>query len=133
MLKLLHDYGVVPSQLALNAWKILAAFYLGCHVIGVVPISRLFINFYFLKSREKFYFLQSRGKSIVTKLSDTNKGWKPLFIRITSSTGFGIDLQWRVANAGGNKVSTLTFLEQKPRVIKGGPHKTHVETNFYHI
>ena len=113
MLELLHDYGVAPSQLAPNAWRILAAFYLRCHVIGVVPTSRLFIHFYFLKSLEKFYFLQSRDKPIVTKLPDINKGWKPLFIRITSPTGFGVDLQWWVAKAGRNKVSTLTLLEQK--------------------
>ena len=111
VLKFLHDYGVAPTQLAPNAWRILAAFYLGCHVIGVAPTSLLFRYFYFLKSREEFYFLQSRGKPIVTKLPDTNKGWKPLFIRITSPTGFGVDFQWRVAKAGGNKVHTLTLLE----------------------
>ena len=49
----------------------------------------------------------------MTGLPDTNKGWKPLFLRFTSSHGFGVDLQWRVAKAGGNKASTLTFVEQK--------------------
>ena len=27
--------------------------------------------------------------------------------------GFGVDLQWRVAKAGGNKAPTLTLVEQK--------------------
>ena len=49
----------------------------------------------------------------MTGLSDTNKGWKPLFVRITSPTGFGVDLQWRVAKAGGNKAPTLILVEQK--------------------
>ena len=73
VLELLYDYGVAPSQLALNAWRIIVAFYIGCHIIEVTPTSRLFRNFFFLKTREEFYFLQSRGKSIVTGLPDTNK------------------------------------------------------------
>ena len=112
MLELLHDYGVVLSQLAPNAWRIIAAFYLGCHIIGVAPTSRLFRNFFFLKTREEFYFLQSKGKPVVTGLLNKNKGWKPLFFRITNPTGFGVDLQWRVAKTGGNKAPTLTLIEQ---------------------
>ena len=46
-------------------------------------------------------------------LPDTNKGWKPLFLKITSSLGFGVDLQWRMAKARGNKAPTLTLVEQK--------------------
>ena len=78
---------------------------MGCHTIGVAPTSRLFRSFYFLKTREEFYFLQSREKPIVIKLLDTNKGWKPLFIRITApiGVGVGVDLQWQVAKAAGNK------------------------------
>ena len=83
VLELLHDYSVAPSQLALNAWSIVEFFYLGCRILRVMSTSRLFRNFYYLKTREEFYFLQFMGKPIVTKLSDTNKGWKPLFIRVT--------------------------------------------------
>ena len=99
--------------MATNVWRIIAEFYLGCHIIGVTPTSRLFRNFFFLKTREEFYFLQFRGKPIVNGLPDTNKGWKPLFLRITSPIGFEVDLQWRVAKVGGNKAPTLTLVEQK--------------------
>ena len=113
VLELLYDYDIAPSQLAPNAWRILGAFYLGCHIMGVVLTNWLFRNFYFLKTREKFYFLQFREKSIVTKLPDTNKGWKTLFLIITDPNGFGVDLQWRVAKAGENKASTLSLHERK--------------------
>ena len=78
-----------------------------------MPTSRLFRNFYYLKTREEFYFLQSRDKPIVTKLSDTNKGWKPLFVRVTYPNGFKVDLQWRVVKAGGNKAPTFSFQKRK--------------------
>ena len=35
VLELLHYYGVAPSQLTPNAWRIITAFYIGCHIIGV--------------------------------------------------------------------------------------------------
>ena len=85
-----------------NAWRILGAFNLGCRILRIIPTSRLFRSFYYLKTREEFYFLQSRGSLIVTKLSDTNKGWKPLFFKVTDLNGFGVDLQWLVVKAGGN-------------------------------
>ena len=56
VLELLNDYGVGPSQLASNAWRIVGAFYLGCRILGIMLTSRLFHNFYFLKTREEFYF-----------------------------------------------------------------------------
>ena len=74
VLELLYDYGVALSQLVPNAWRIIATFYIGCHIIGVPSTSQLFRNFFFLKTRKEFYFLQFRGKPIVTGLSDTNKG-----------------------------------------------------------
>ena len=52
VLELLYDYNIAPSQLVSNAWRILRAFYLRCHILGIVPTCRLFKNFYFLKTRE---------------------------------------------------------------------------------
>ena len=38
---------------------------------------------------------------------------KPLFVRVTNPNGFGVDLQWRVTKAGGNKAPTFSLQEQK--------------------
>ena len=48
ILKLLNKYGIAPSQLAPNSWKILVTFYLGCKAMLVIPHSRLFMMFYSL-------------------------------------------------------------------------------------
>ena len=91
ILEELHDYDMAPSQLAPNARRILGAFYIGCRILGVMSTSRLFRCFYYL-SCEEFYFLQSRDSPTVTKLLDTNKDWKPLFVRVSDLNGFGVNL-----------------------------------------
>ena len=48
----------------------------------------------------------------MTKLPDTNKGWEPLFVRVTDLNGFRVDLQWRVAKASGNRVPTISLDEK---------------------
>ena len=47
------------------------------------------------------------------KLPNTNRGWKPLFIRMTDSNEFGVDLQWRVAKVSGNQAPNLSKVEHK--------------------
>ena len=59
--------------------------------------------FYYLKSREEFYFLQARGYKIMTGFPSSNKGWKRLFIRMTNLIRFGVHLRWKVANAYENQ------------------------------
>ena len=44
----------------------------------------------------------------MTKLPKSNKGWKKLFIRVIDSTGFEVDLKWRVIRAGGNQAFGMT-------------------------
>ena len=66
-----------------------------------------FDNCFYLKRNEEFYFLQLRDTSIITGLPESNKGWKPLLIRMTDPIRFGVDLRWREAKAGGNQVPSL--------------------------
>ena len=53
-----------------------------------------------------------RGSSIVTRLLESKKRRKKLFIRITNSTRFEVDLRWRVANASGNQTPRVSSIEK---------------------
>ena len=47
----------------------------------------------------------------MTKLSESNKRWKKLFIRITNLTRFRVDLKWRMARAGRNRAPGVMLEE----------------------
>ena len=49
----------------------------------------------------------------MTKLSDTNKDWKPLFVRVTDPNGFGINLCGRWPRLVGIGRPLSLRLEQK--------------------
>ena len=56
MIGVLTDYGIAPSQLVPNAWRILSTFYIGCRMAQVEPTSRVFRLFYRLKAKGGWYF-----------------------------------------------------------------------------
>ena len=56
MIRVLADYGIVPSQLVPNAWLILSTFFIGYRMAQVEPTSRVFRLFYRLKVKEGWYF-----------------------------------------------------------------------------
>ena len=57
IIEVLNEYEIEPSQLAPNAWMILKAFYIGCRKERITPTTHHIERFYYLKSREEFYFL----------------------------------------------------------------------------
>ena len=104
ILKILFDYGIIPSQLGLNSWRILRSFFLGCMINRVMLTSQLFKRLYSLKSQKDFYFFQSKGTPLMINFPKSNKGWKMHFISIVNSNSFGINLEWRVVKANRNRV-----------------------------
>ena len=50
---------------------------------------------------------------MVTKLLESNKSRKRLFVRMIDPIGFEVDLKWRVAKAGGNQTPGIMLKEQK--------------------
>ena len=61
MIGVLADYGIAPSQLVPNAWRILSTFYIDCRMAQVEPTSRVFRLFYRLKGKGGWYFFSGRG------------------------------------------------------------------------
>ena len=74
--------------------------------------SFLFRRFYSLKSQEEFYFFQSKGTPIIRDLPESNKGWKKHFVSISNPNEFKVNLEWRVANANGNRVPGVSASER---------------------
>ena len=56
MIRVLADYGIVPSQLVPNAWLILSTFFIGYRMAQVEPTSMVFRLFYRLKVKGGWYF-----------------------------------------------------------------------------
>ena len=74
----------------------------------MVPTFKLFRQFYSLKQRKNWYFLQSRGKPLVTHLPDSHKGWKGKLIRLKFLGGFGVPLKWELADRSLNRFFEAT-------------------------
>ena len=54
-----------------------------------------------------------RGTPLIIDLLDSHKGWKKKFIKLRALEGFGVRLDWQVANGVPNKVFEVTKAEQK--------------------
>ena len=92
MIRVLADYGIVPSQLVPNAWRILSTFFICCRMAQVEPTSRVFRLFYRLKAKREWYFFSGRGRKVVVGNSTSVKNWKGRFVRMRREEGFGVSL-----------------------------------------
>ena len=71
----------------------------------------LFRRFYSLKQRKGWYFFQSRGANLVTHLSDSHKDWKGKIIKLKSPCGFGMSLEWRLADGSQHRFLKVMEVE----------------------
>jgi hypothetical protein len=91
----LAHFGVAPTQLTPNSWRIMAAFLVLCHSTGVPPSPAVFRHFYGffplppVNSKQKgWYFFRSRDTSglCFEGLPHRNKDWKHGFFFLSSTT-----------------------------------------------
>uniref|UniRef100_A0ACD6AE61 Uncharacterized protein n=1 Tax=Avena sativa TaxID=4498 RepID=A0ACD6AE61_AVESA len=102
----LAHLGVAPTQLAPNAWRIMAGFLVLCHSAGVPPSLAVFRHFFgFLPllpanddKRKRWYFFRSRDTSglCLAGLPQKNKDWKKGFFFLSSPEPWGCPVEWGV-------------------------------------
>ncbi|XP_047093719.1 uncharacterized protein LOC124706099 [Lolium rigidum] len=94
----LTHFGLAPSQLAPNGWRILSGFVVLCHRAGVAPSLAVFRHFFLLvkfKLRGWYFF---RGKdaagTLFAGLPKSNKKWKDKFFFLTSPEPWTCPVRW---------------------------------------
>ncbi|KAK1604675.1 hypothetical protein QYE76_028348 [Lolium multiflorum] len=94
----LTHFGLAPSQLAPNGWRILSGFVVLCHRAGVPPSLAVFRHFFLLvkfKLRGWYFF---RGKdaagALFAGLPKSNKKWKDKFFFLASPEPWSCPVHW---------------------------------------
>ncbi|OMO59927.1 hypothetical protein CCACVL1_24527 [Corchorus capsularis] len=103
IIELCNYYGVAPSQLVPNTWKILISYIIICMYKGwtlyVVVIRHLF---QLQKRKGGWYAFQvRRGKKNKFPSPENNQQWQPKFIGVEAREGteWGVPIQWWEINA----------------------------------
>ncbi|XBI07733.1 hypothetical protein VPH35_135588 [Triticum aestivum] len=99
----LNHFGLAPTQLAPNGWRIVAGFIVLCHSAAVPPSLAVFRRFFVLsalphKHKKGWYYFQPRSKGRsglrFTGLPESIKGWKRGFFFLCSPTGWPCPVEW---------------------------------------
>uniref|UniRef100_A0A8R7R0A6 Transposase (putative) gypsy type domain-containing protein n=2 Tax=Triticum urartu TaxID=4572 RepID=A0A8R7R0A6_TRIUA len=99
----LNHFGLAPTQLAPNGWRIMAGFIVLCRSAGVPPSLAVFRRFFLLsalphKHQKGWYYFQPRSKGRsglrFTGLPESIKGWKRGFFFLYSPTAWPCPVEW---------------------------------------
>ncbi|KAM3194965.1 hypothetical protein ACQJBY_071180 [Aegilops geniculata] len=94
----LNHFNLAPTQLAPNAWRIMAGFLVLCHSARVPPSLAVFRRFFLLHHKHKiawYFFKTRRGSRLrITGLPDSIKGWKSGFFFLHSTTPWPCPVEW---------------------------------------
>ncbi|XP_037466790.1 uncharacterized protein LOC119338584 [Triticum dicoccoides] len=118
----LAHFGIAPTQLAPNAWRIMAGFLVLCRSAGVPPSLAVFRHFFLLSvlnhkhKRRWYYFKPSFRDSPVlrfTGLPDSIHGWKRGFFFLSSPTPWPCPVEWGEPSKSSLMEPVLTNEEKK--------------------
>ena len=120
--EVLSHFGVAPSQLAPNCWRILAAFLALSRAAGVQPPSvPVFLHFFslrMLKVKGLYCFAPKDTAGVLfTGLPDKIKGWKGGFFFLKSSAPWPCPVLWGEPTKKSTDDPVLTK-EEKSAVAK---------------
>ncbi|CAM0913023.1 unnamed protein product [Alopecurus aequalis] len=117
----LAHFGIAPTQLAPNGWRIMAGFVVLCHYAGVPPSLAVLRHFFFLrildhKKKGGWYTFQSRKDIYGLRfagLPDSIKGWKHSFFFLSSPTPWPCPVEWGEPPKISLKAPVLTGEEKR--------------------
>ncbi|KAM3207995.1 hypothetical protein ACQJBY_062966 [Aegilops geniculata] len=96
----LAHFGIAPTQLAPNGWRILAGFLVLCHSAGVPPSLAVFRHFFLLcvlsHKHKGCYFFRSRDTSGLRfrGMPSCIKDWKNSFFFLSSPEPWPFPVEW---------------------------------------
>ncbi|XP_044436050.1 uncharacterized protein [Triticum aestivum] len=101
----LNHFGLAPTQLAPNGWRIMAGFVVLCHSAGVSPSLAVFRRFFMLstlphshKQKKGWYYFHPRSRDRsglrFTGLPESIKDWKRGFFFLCSPTAWPCPVEW---------------------------------------
>ncbi|WVZ82902.1 LOW QUALITY PROTEIN: hypothetical protein U9M48_030109 [Paspalum notatum var. saurae] len=112
----LAHYGVAPSQVVPNGWRVMAGFVVLSHSAGVPPSLPVFRHFFSLcASRDKGWYW-FRGKdaagALFKGIPHSFKGWKEEFFFLRSPAPWPCPVKWGELSKGSTAEPVLTREEQ---------------------
>ncbi|XP_020170196.2 uncharacterized protein [Aegilops tauschii subsp. strangulata] len=118
----LAHFGVAPTQLAPNAWRIMAGFLVLCRSAGVPPSLAVFRRFFVLsvlnhRHTKRWYYFQTRFRDSsglrFAGLPDSINGWKRGFFFLSSPTPWPCPVEWGEPSKSSFVDPVLTNEEKK--------------------
>ncbi|XBH97867.1 uncharacterized protein LOC119341276 [Triticum dicoccoides] len=118
----LAHFGIAPTQLAPNAWRIMAGFLVLCRSAGVPPSLAVFRRFFVMsvlnhKHTKRWYYFRTRFKDSsglrFTGLPDSIDDWKRGFFFLSSPTPWPCPVEWGEPSKSSFADPVLTNEEKK--------------------
>ncbi|KAL5224218.1 hypothetical protein ABZP36_010857 [Zizania latifolia] len=120
--EVLGHFGLAPSQIAPNGWRIMIGFIVLSHHAGVPPSLAVFRHFFslcFFKLKGWYCF---RGKDtagvLFTSLPKSNKGWKESFFFLASPAPWPCPVRWGEPPSKNSTAEPVLTGEEKKLVAK---------------
>ncbi|XP_004966688.1 uncharacterized protein LOC101759474 [Setaria italica] len=112
----LAHFGVAPSQVAPNGWRVMAAFVVLSHFAGVPPSLAVFRHFFSLCAHKLRGWYWFRGKdsagTLFKGLPLSLKGWKEEFFFLRSPTPWPCPVKWGEPSKNSTAEPVLTREEK---------------------
>jgi hypothetical protein len=116
----LAHFGLAPTQVVPNGWRIMAGFVVLCHYAGVPPSLLVFRYFFRLRIlKGGWYRFLSKDTSGLhfAGLPDSIKGWKDNFFFLSSSTPWPCPVEWGEPSKSSLMVPELTGEEKRSAAV----------------